>query len=307
MFAVALPDPSIRKIGYMIGVASWAMHHAIEPPSLNHELAAVLEIAEKLYRFQQRFGSIIGVYHGQNCTLNHWVCQVLYLVYYEVLMDSLTSELLGYGRKIVAELKLMNASLVALHNEVEAISKQEKPKYGPDNQPRSPIVSVLTTHHAIKVDAKTREHKDILQRAFEVFQVIGVGAVVVYAGLTYRMWEDTARSANAAEETARLSYHQTILAGNSLKASSDNFRLDQRAWVSATKYSLSAEPTISGTCFVTLHLVNNGKTPALRVWSFDQDVHIWTLSSGAQYPAYMEMPSYFIADFGTLNWSSSAV
>ena len=81
MLAVAFPDPRIPKIGYMIGIASRAMHHAIRPPSLDHELAAVLEIAEKLYRFQQRFGSIIGVHHGQYSTLNKSVCQVLYLVY----------------------------------------------------------------------------------------------------------------------------------------------------------------------------------------------------------------------------------
>jgi hypothetical protein len=79
VLAVAFPDPSIIKIGYVIGVARWAMHHAIWPPSLNHELAAVLEIAEKLYRFQQRFGGIISVRHGQYSTLHNAVCQVLYL------------------------------------------------------------------------------------------------------------------------------------------------------------------------------------------------------------------------------------
>ena len=82
MLAVALPDPSIRKIGYVVGIANGAMHHAVCPPSVDHELAAVLGIAEKLYRFQQRFGSIIGVHHGQDCTLNTSVCQVLCFAYY---------------------------------------------------------------------------------------------------------------------------------------------------------------------------------------------------------------------------------
>jgi hypothetical protein len=45
----------------------------------------VLEIAEKLYRFQQRFWRIIGVHHGQHCTLKRLVCQVLYFYYSQVL------------------------------------------------------------------------------------------------------------------------------------------------------------------------------------------------------------------------------
>jgi hypothetical protein len=48
----------------MVGVAGWTPDNTIWPASLNHELAAVLVIAEELHRFQERFGCIIDVHHG---------------------------------------------------------------------------------------------------------------------------------------------------------------------------------------------------------------------------------------------------
>jgi len=80
MATVAFPYPSIFQVSHMVRIAFRAPHNTIGPTDLHHVAFAVLVIVEKLYRFQQRFGRMIDVRHGQNSTLNYVVCQVLYLI-----------------------------------------------------------------------------------------------------------------------------------------------------------------------------------------------------------------------------------
>jgi len=85
MPAVALPAASVNHVRNMLGVAGWTPDNTIGPSRLNHELAAVIVIAEKLDRIQERFGCIIGVHYGYYSTLNGVVCQVLYLSLFQLL------------------------------------------------------------------------------------------------------------------------------------------------------------------------------------------------------------------------------
>src|ERR1700687_1203203 len=51
VIAVAAVDPRLRKVGYLLGVALRAADLAIGPADCDHELAAVLEVAEELDGF----------------------------------------------------------------------------------------------------------------------------------------------------------------------------------------------------------------------------------------------------------------
>ena len=192
-------------------------------------------------------------------------------MYFEVFMSTLPNQLLRFGRKIIAELKTMNASLFALRNEVEAITKQEKTKNSADNKPIPHIISVLTTPTTVQVDAETHERKDIWHRLFAVIETLGVVAVVVYAILTYFTLEQMTRSTEAVEETARISYHQAIIAGNSFKANAKQFRETERPymWLSGKPeapqiYPLPADVPPRAHVVWNWHQINYGKSPAIR-------------------------------------------
>jgi hypothetical protein len=46
VFCVALPNPLFGKIGHLLRFAARALHNAIAPPELDHELPAMLELRE---------------------------------------------------------------------------------------------------------------------------------------------------------------------------------------------------------------------------------------------------------------------
>ena len=83
MLAVTLPAACVNHVRNMVGVADWTPDNTIGPSGLDHELAAVLVVREKLDRIQERFGCIIIVSHGYHSTLNVVVCQVLYLLIFQ--------------------------------------------------------------------------------------------------------------------------------------------------------------------------------------------------------------------------------
>jgi hypothetical protein len=87
----------------MVGVAHWTSDNTVGPSGLDHELAAVLVVGEKLHRLQERFGCIIGVHHGYYSTLNEVVCQVLYLSYFHGLratLDLMHYPISGIGKTV---------------------------------------------------------------------------------------------------------------------------------------------------------------------------------------------------------------
>ncbi len=117
-------------------------------------------------------------------------------------------------KKLLVEVRTMSLNLLRLQEKVEAISKERKFEEGPNDKPPTPVVSVLTTPRAIKIDAETHEHKGVSQKLLER---AGIIAVVAYAILTYAMWQEMKRatqkaglSADAAKEIADLTRKQLI-------------------------------------------------------------------------------------------------
>jgi hypothetical protein len=69
MLFVAFPQPRIRQISNVGRAAGGAFHHAIGPAEIDHEPVTILVIIEEFHGLKKRFGSIIGVHHGQHSTL----------------------------------------------------------------------------------------------------------------------------------------------------------------------------------------------------------------------------------------------
>lgn len=185
-------------------------------------------------------------------------------------MNSISDQFLRMARNVVAETRVIAASLIGLQKQVETISKQTNPDENPHDKPVPPIASVLTTPAAIKVEAQAHEKKDKWQRVFEIFELLGIAAVVAYSVLTYYQFRELRKSVEASQEAAFFAYHQTILAGQAAKIQAqtarDNYRtmyLGQRAWVAIAVVNntlVEGKPV-----FIPLQVGNSGKTAAKHV------------------------------------------
>jgi hypothetical protein len=89
-------------------------------------------------------------------------------------------------------------------------------------------------------------------------------AVVIYAGLAYEQWRAMANAADAAFDAVHEARQSRQQATRVLDATIEQFRLDQRAWLSVTDISIKNTVT-PGKRFVWIgYIQNTGKTPALN-------------------------------------------
>lgn len=192
-------------------------------------------------------------------------------------MSNLLSQLLVLVRNLLVEVRTANFKLFRLQEKVEAITEQQQAKKNSHDERLSPIVSVLTTPRAIRVDAETRERKNRWQKVLEVLEPIGIVAVVPYAIINYHML----REMRHANETAHQQFTSNLQQANaasqnaqaSLDATVDQFRLDQRARISVN--SVQAPQFKVGDKMLYLKagekpqfaatIANSGKTPARNV------------------------------------------
>jgi hypothetical protein len=182
-------------------------------------------------------------------------------------MDNSIREFLLLVKKLLVEVRTASFNLLRLQEKAEATSKQEQPKESANDQPFPPVVSVLTTPTAIKVQAETRERKDVWQRVFEVLELLGIAAVVAYALLSYSMWKEMIRSTNAAESAANS-------ASIALVESQTAFKLDEQARIKITKVDAgwrTQEPR--GPLTANVFYTNIGKTPA-QVVGVDKHISV---------------------------------
>lgn len=79
-----------------------------------------------------------------------------------------------------------------------------------------------------------------------------------------RMADNTQNSLNASNSQSKTALDTTI----------QNARLDQRAWVTATAFRLSEEPTLNKGVTVTVSITNTGKTPAIEMVN-ESTLYFW--------------------------------
>ncbi|HEV2387994.1 MAG TPA: hypothetical protein VGS20_12150 [Candidatus Acidoferrales bacterium] len=97
--------------------------------------------------------------------------------------------------------------------------------------------------------------------------------ITVYAGIAYRQWEEMRKATNAASQSADAAANAAGTARDSLKASIDQFNLDQRAWigvpsVAPPQYSEGGTPVYvkeGERAVFQVNVLNSGRTPALDV------------------------------------------
>ena len=176
-------------------------------------------------------------------------------------MNSIHRDFLLLTKKLLVEVRTLNFNFLRLQEKVEAISKQKQSEKAADDKPFSPVVSVLTTPAAIKVEAETHDNKDVWQRVFEILELLGIAAVAAYAVLTYYTWKEMVRSTNAAESAANTA---SIALANSQAA----FRIDERPYLWLTKNPefmqfFPIPNTTTGQITWSWHITNYGKTPPI--------------------------------------------
>ncbi|MGA3176613.1 MAG: hypothetical protein ABSE19_04620 [Candidatus Acidiferrum sp.] len=107
-----------------------------------------------------------------------------------------------------------------------------------------------------------------LQVATFVVEVLGLLGLIVYACLTYLMYRETKKAANAAHDSAVAAKSAADTADATLKSSEKSFIIDQRPYmvvVEGFPLFLGHPPTADQPIQVNVVLKNIGKTPAIQV------------------------------------------
>jgi hypothetical protein len=122
---------------------------------------------------------------------------------------------------------------------------------------------------------RDEEYKERQLRISERLAVLTLCLVIGTGVYDCLMWyqSKTARiAADAAQESAAAANNAARIAGNTLIASQNSFKQEQRAYLWASSFNMSNPPTCPDSRGVhvcaDVHVVNSGKTPA-------NGVHIW--------------------------------
>jgi hypothetical protein len=102
-----------------------------------------------------------------------------------------------------------------------------------------------------------------------IFTALIFFVTTAYAIVAYYQWREIKRTsdatqiaANAAKVSADIGATTNKLAERNLKATQDQLRLDQRAWIGVKRVNVS---TLPAPWFATITVSNTGKTPALHM------------------------------------------
>lgn len=96
-------------------------------------------------------------------------------------------------------------------------------------------------------------------------EIAGIILLAIYTGYTIKMYCANKKAADAAEKAAKAASAQVALAQESLDATVNQFRLDQRAWVSVKDVKLDKSYSLTENGSIVIDIHNTGKTPALDV------------------------------------------
>src|SRR5579864_1976001 len=126
-----------------------------------------------------------------------------------------------------------------------------------DNQSIVPVRVQIGFSDEDKKEYRTyQEQHYALQKSLKRAAWLTFWAVFVYAAITLGMYYANKKAANAARDAANE-------AEQSLKASIEQFHLDQRAWVGVTETNFKLAVGQPGQFVIVV--VNSGKTPAIHV------------------------------------------
>lgn len=166
--------------------------------------------------------------------------------------------------------KDVRKALSTLHNDFQQYTRaiRDAPKREQqDQKPELPPLVVQAELHVpenIERDRQTHENR---QHRLQIWVVIGTwaafAAASIYAGVAYLQWREMIGATDAAGRAVDESRRNRVQAERSLKATIDQFHLDQRAWLGVD--SVSGLPKLNEDFVIDVVVKNTGKTPAMKV------------------------------------------
>jgi hypothetical protein len=139
---------------------------------------------------------------------------------------------------------LLLFGLKTINKQKHSDGEHPKPDDKAGNEPR-PVITIPRSPVAIGLEAKTEERQTVGKILFRLLEIAGIAAVIVYTIFTYQLWQNT---------------------NETLKQTTEQFRLDQRAWVGLDSIAPKKSIDRQGRQTFSLSLIfkNMGKTPALK-------------------------------------------
>jgi hypothetical protein len=191
-------------------------------------------------------------------------------------MDDHSRETLVLGKKILAELRSLSATLLGVQKQTESIAKE----YNTQNE-RTETPPVLRAELQIPKGIVSDWERESTQKAHrEKFanrvSVLTLFAVIAYAVLVCFQWREMVSATDAAFDAANQARLSVGLANKAIAQAREQFRQDQRPYIWLTNQGLGFPDFIptpnspsSGQVIWTWHYTDYGKTPAYNVRFYD--------------------------------------
>jgi hypothetical protein len=181
-------------------------------------------------------------------------------------MPSLFERVASFPGRIIAELKQIKDELAKIHTTCE--SAQEKKECQP-----VVVNAVLSgTETQEREDERHHHATEAFQDRYLFIQVVGLLITFIIAIATLFSAKAAKEAAFSSTEQAKTLRQQAEAAKGSIDATVEQFRLDERAWVSLQQGHIL--PPSDGEIRLKLDFINTGKTPAKDIVEADL-VWIW--------------------------------
>jgi hypothetical protein len=168
-----------------------------------------------------------------------------------------------FTKEIVSALKALHADIIDLlrliQQQIDSASKNSETHKEADGEPIV-VRAELSTPVAISVEAETHERKSAWSQIKTGFEIIGIGAVIIYAFVTYNQYREMI---NATETSERALNEARYSRNKFLDAGRRQFQQDQRPYVWSSIIKPCAIGHTARVC-ADMYFANYGKSPAVK-------------------------------------------
>ncbi len=183
-------------------------------------------------------------------------------------MDYVTRQFINLTKKFRKELHKYSSDLnSALHKLTEEIRESHQAA-----ERKQSITPEITSHihlpesieiHKSQADAKTERG---YQKATLWISALTLAAIAIYAVLVYLQYQEMIDATGTEQQALVETRRNRLQSEKSLKATIDQFHLDQRAWIGVnifTDKERKVHHTMGESMVIPFQLINTGKTPAV--------------------------------------------
>lgn len=175
-------------------------------------------------------------------------------------MDYVTRQFINLIKKFRKDLRKYVANLnSALQKQHEAIRTSTQTRNNEQSPP--PVVNAIVNFPP-SVEVHQNQSETTHERKYKgrtlLLSRLSLLAIVFYATLVYLQYREMISATGAAQQAVTEARRNRLQADKAFRATVEQFRLDQRAWVSAV--GISPPPSIGQPFDVTIRVRNTGKT-----------------------------------------------